>query len=115
MPLRAFSQIRVAHRDYRAISVVLDNFSSRRSASLQAVAERLDIALVYLPPYAPYLNPIEFLWKSLKRSVSVTGAPSLDGLKQCIPNTSKELTITRSCAKHWIEQFVPFVVTYKLT
>ena len=34
------------------------------------VADELDIRLVYLPPYCPDLNLIEFKWKSLKRVVS---------------------------------------------
>ena len=27
--------------------------------------------LVYLPPYSPDLNPIEFIWKSIKRTISI--------------------------------------------
>jgi hypothetical protein len=55
------------------------------------------------------------MWKSIKRVVSVTAIPSLAALKQRITKAWKELTVTRSCAKHWIEQFIPSVVTYKLS
>jgi putative transposase len=30
-------------------------------------AERLRIELVFLPPYSPDLNPIEYVWKSIKK------------------------------------------------
>jgi transposase len=33
-------------------------------------AEELDIHFIYLPPYSPDLNPIEFGWKDLKRELS---------------------------------------------
>jgi len=33
-------------------------------------AEKMNIVLVYLPPYSPDLNPIEFVWKGVKRIVS---------------------------------------------
>ena len=54
----------------RPVVIVLDNFAVHRSASTAAYAESLGIRLVFLPPYSPHLNPIEFIWKTLKRSVS---------------------------------------------
>lgn len=105
--------IRAAHPEFRAIIVVLDNFSSHRAASLQEVADGLDISLVYLPPYSPDLNPIEFIWKSIKRVVSLNNIPSLGDLKRCITRSWDELAIRQSFAKHWIEQFVPSIVTYR--
>jgi putative transposase len=30
-------------------------------------AEKLNINLIFLPPYSPDLNPIEFEWKDMKR------------------------------------------------
>jgi len=35
-------------------------------------AKNIDIELVFLPPYSPHLNPIEYIWKSIKRIVSQT-------------------------------------------
>lgn len=67
-----FRKIRVANPTCTAIIVVLDNFSSHHSFALQAMAETLGIILIHLPPYAPDLNPIEFIWKSVKRVVSRT-------------------------------------------
>ena len=29
----------------------------------------LDIELIFLPPYSPQLNPIELIWKSIKRII----------------------------------------------
>ncbi|MFC3832523.1 MULTISPECIES: transposase [Deinococcus] len=52
------------------VVVVLDHAMIHRLKSVQAFVhlhERL--SLVYLPPYAPELNPIELFWADLKRNV----------------------------------------------
>lgn len=54
----------------RPVVIVLDNFAVHRSAATAAYAGSIGIRLVFLPPYSPHLNPIEFVWKTLKRSVS---------------------------------------------
>lgn len=51
----------------KRILVILDNFSSHKAKTVQKTAEGLGITLVYLPPYSPNLNPIEYIWKALKR------------------------------------------------
>ena len=64
-------EIRAVNNDYKAIIVVLDNFSTHVSNSVKKEGEQLGMYLVYLPPYSPDLNPIEFRWKSIKRVISI--------------------------------------------
>lgn len=45
----------------KRIIVVLDNFRSPRAKDTVNFTEEHDIELVYLPPYSPDLNPIEFI------------------------------------------------------
>ena len=49
------------------ITLVLDNARYQRNAVVQASAESLGIALLFLPSYSPNLNLIERLWKFIKR------------------------------------------------
>jgi transposase len=49
------------------ITLVLDNARYQRNAVVQALATELGITLLYLPSYSPNLNPIERLWKFVKR------------------------------------------------
>jgi len=58
--------------DKRPIVMITDNFSVHHSEIVVEKAAELNIHLVFLPPYSPHLNPIEFIWKSLKRIVSKT-------------------------------------------
>ena len=54
-------------RPGRPIHLVLDNARYQRCTLVQQAAQRLDIELVYLPPYSPNLNLIERFWKFLKK------------------------------------------------
>lgn len=56
----------------RPIIMITDNFAVHRSKAVSEKAAELDIHLVFLPPYSPDLNPIEFIWKTLKRLISKT-------------------------------------------
>ena len=49
------------------ITLVLDNARYQRNAAVQALAEALQIRLLFLPSYSPNLNLIERLWKFIKR------------------------------------------------
>ncbi|PTD94793.1 IS630 family transposase, partial [archaeon SCG-AAA382B04] len=62
-------QIRKANPN-RKILIVLDNFGSHHAKKTRSVAKELNITLVFLPPYSPDLNPIEYIWKSIKRKLS---------------------------------------------
>jgi transposase len=49
--------------------LVLDNARYQRAAIVQALAKRLRIRLLFLPPYSPNLNLIERFWKFLRKQV----------------------------------------------
>lgn len=60
----------IAMRYYdRSIVIVLDNARYQRCRLVQETTERLQIRLVFLPPYSPNLNLIERLWKFVKKKV----------------------------------------------
>ena len=52
------------------ILLIIDNFSSHRSDLVKEAAKELNIELCYLPPYSPQLQPIEKIWKDMKRFMS---------------------------------------------
>ena len=67
---QAFLGLLLRHRTRsKRMVVVLDNAPYHRSASLQPylVKHRTHLHLDYLPPYSPELNPIERVWKLLRR------------------------------------------------
>ena len=83
------------------ILIILDNFRSHHSKFVAETAELLDIRLVFIPPYSPDLNPIEFIWKSVKRIVSTASINSEENLKDRIRDDFLELSTSRTFAKNW--------------
>ena len=75
------TSVRSANGD-RPIVMILDNNATHHARAVTELANELDVRLVYLPPYSPDLNPIEFIWKSLKRVVSKLFFPNRDSLVQ---------------------------------
>ena len=86
--------------------IILDNFRSHQAIKTREYAEENRIDLVFLPPYSPDLNPIEFIWKSIKRIISRTFIRDLDHLKQIILDAFKKYGCSLSFAKAWIAKFL---------
>jgi transposase len=47
--------------------VIMDNASFHKSPQLQALFEKYQCILMFLPPYSPDLNPIENMWGTIKQ------------------------------------------------
>jgi hypothetical protein len=60
--------IRAADPD-RLLWLVWDNWPVHHHPQVRAEAERLGIYCLYLPTYAPWLNPIEKLWRLCRQTV----------------------------------------------
>jgi transposase len=108
-----FKKIRAANPEYGVVVVVADNFSSHHAAILREAAEDNDILLVYLPPYSPDIIPIEYIWKSIKRAISVKIIHSTNEMQQVITTTWNEAVQHFSFAKSWIGRFAESVINYK--
>ena len=68
----------------KRIILVLDNSRSHHANKTISKARELKITLLFLPPYSPDLNPVEFIWKTIKREVSVKFIQSKEHLKNII-------------------------------
>lgn len=93
--------------DDRPIVMITDNCSIHHSKKVLATAKTLDIHLVFLPPYSPQFNPIEFIWKTLKRLVSKTFYPDRDHMTRDLEEAFMEAASSRSYAEGWIPVFYP--------
>lgn len=88
------------------IVVILDNFRTHHAILVQEKAKKLNILLLFLPPYSPDLNPIELVWKSIKRAVSSISPLKKEELNSKISESFHELTKSLSFAKSWIKNYI---------
>jgi len=90
-----------------SILMILDNFPSHRANLTQQKAEDLDISLVYLPPYSPDLNPIDQVWRGVKRWISTAFFRTREGFLNLIEEAYNQLSKKISYAEGWIQNFLP--------
>lgn len=82
----------------KGIIIVLDNLKNHN--------EELGIELVFLLPYSPDLNPIEYIWKSIKRIISTTFIRHIDDMRNVIKEVFYRLSQKLSFAVGWIDKFL---------
>ncbi len=70
--------------------MVLDNGAFHKAKSLIIPA---NIALIFLPPYSPELNPAEKIWAILKRKFTNRLHHTLDEVSDFIKNATEDLTL----------------------
>ena len=87
---------------FNHIVVILDNFSSHRTENVAITAEILDIELIFLPPYSPQLNPIELVWKSIKRVISRTFVKDQEMIIDIVMINFINLSKSKSFDRSWM-------------
>ena len=70
-------------RDRPRLFMVLDNASYHKSKAVREYVESTggDVGLEFLSPYTPQLNPVETVWRDLKKRLAGRFFRSLDELK----------------------------------
>ena len=73
-------------RDRPRLFMVLDNASYHKSKAVREYVESIggDVELEFLPPYTQQLNPVETVWRDLKKRLAGRFFRSLDELKAAI-------------------------------
>lgn len=93
----------------KQVIVFLDNFRSHTSKFTRDFAEHIGITLVFLPKYSPDLDPIEFLWKSVRRRVSqIEFIGSEWAFKESIRTAFHRLAKGKSFMASWLGKFQPY-------
>jgi hypothetical protein len=93
-------------RSRRPILTVIDNAWIHKAKITRATAGDLSIFLVFLPPYSPDLQPIEFGWKDLKRELAakLTFDAMIDASGPTALRLFEERKHTYSAS--WVESFI---------
>ena len=89
------------------ILLVMDNFRSHKAEVTRRKAEELGIRLTYLPPYSPDLNPIEQVWRCLKREISTAWFGTRMEFLGLMEEAYNRLSDSFSFAEGWFQKFLP--------
>ena len=85
-----FKEVRKDYPGNIKINLILDNATYNKAYDVQELAEKLNINLIYLPPYAPNLNLIERVWKFFKKKTTKnTYYPAFEGFCGAVNNFFK--------------------------
>ena len=90
--------------------IVLDNGAFHKASKLKVPS---NIALVFLPPYSPELNPAERMWQILKYEFTDKLFKTLDQLSECIKNQTQLLTneiIISTCSYNYIVSCINWTI-----
>lgn len=67
--LEFLKEIKAKYPNKASIYLVIDNAQYYKNKEVRHYAEKLNIELIFLPPYSPNLNLIERFWKLVKKNV----------------------------------------------
>ena len=93
-------------KNEKEIVIILDNYRPHHNTEFKRFCELLKIKLIYLPAYTPQYNPIEQVWKSIKRLIY---DPTITNRLELIEIFKKEyykIIYNKSFYEKWIEKFL---------
>lgn len=90
----------------KSIVIVLDNAKIHQADDVAIACEILNIDLIFLPEYSPDLNPIEDLWKIIKRVVYSSHYNNLEELIDIILDEFYKNVSKESLIENWIDEFL---------
>lgn len=98
-------EIKDKNKEYKAIIIILDNYKPYKCQEVKDLAQSLGIYLVYLPPYSPNYNPIEQIWRRIKRVLSTIFVDCIDTAKKAIQESFSNFSSQLNTSRNWISRF----------
>ena len=89
----------------KKLNIVLDNARVHTAKIVEKMCDILSINLVFLPPYCPFLNPIEDVWKDIKREQYIADYETLDELIDLFRDLFYELINDTSYYENWLKEY----------
>ena len=90
----------------KRIVVILDNYSVHKANLVIQAGEILNIKLIRLPVHSPHLNPIEQVWKSIKKHMANYLFDTIKFMEELFENEFYRIVNRKSFYKNWIKKFI---------
>ena len=91
-------------------TLIMDNASIHHVKNVKSTLEYCGFKIFHLPPYRPFLNPIEEFWSKLKADVKRELLTKDDTLAPRITNSAH--LFTSSECQGWIQHSMSFFPRY---
>lgn len=90
----------------KEIVIILDNYKPHHNTEFKKFCELLNIKLLYLPAYTPQYNPIEQVWKSIKRIIYDPTISDCNELIKIFEEEYYRIIYNPSLVEKWIDKFL---------
>ena len=91
----------------KRIVLIIDNYTVHRSTLVKKACKYLNIKFIYLPTNSPHLNPIEQVWKSIKKYMSHFYLDNENYMKELFEKEYYWIVDNVSFYKNWLIKFIP--------
>ena len=92
-------------KEEKPLNIILDNARIHTAKIVEEACEILSVNLVFLPPYCPFLSPIEDVWKDVKRDLYNKNYYSLNELTELFETKFYEKVNHISYYENWVLKF----------
>jgi transposase len=97
----------------KRLNIVLDNYRVHKTKLVENIAKILNINLIFLPPYSPDLNPIEDVWRKIKKNISNDNFKDAEELKKEFIKVFNEIINESSFYVEWLKLYIPTVANIR--
>ena len=90
----------------KRIVLIADNYVVHRATLVKEACKILNIKIVLLPTNSPHLNPIEQVWKSIKKYLSHFYLDNLEQMKKLFTEEFYRIIDNKSFYTNWLIKFI---------
>ena len=90
----------------KRIVLIADNYVVHRATLVKESCKILNIKIVLLPTNSPHLNPIEQVWKSIKKYLSHFYLDNLEQMKKLFTEEFYRIIDNKSFYTNWLIKFI---------
>lgn len=99
-------QIKEELSNEKRIIMVVDNHKAHLSVLARNISKFLNIKLLFLPTHSPKLNPIEQVWRSMKKKISSIDFETIESLLTKVKHFYSHYAKKKTFTDGWIEKFI---------
>ena len=90
----------------KPIVIISDNAQIHHAKDVETACKLLNIELKFLSPYCPDLNPIEDLWRVIKKELYLANYNCLDELMELFEELFYENVYHTSFYENWLNDYL---------